>query len=153
MRNQKPSWKVNIPPLEDMQASVTYTLTLNKSIRRPTIMEDIRDYLKIIRSYIHAYALYKVVPELSCSGKLHYHGVIIFNTDESLYNFYYNVSKMGCAIEIDTIKDMKKWHAYMYKQNRFKFIYEQSLQPYTLSSKGFPTISIDDIETAKPPPK
>lgn len=152
---KKQDFKIDVLDMEKIELNTFYTLTLNKAVLRPTIMENIRDYQKIIARYIQNYASFILLPELSKVGKLHYHGMISFESYENIFFFYQNSLNMGCAIEIDTIKDMDIWYTYITKQKKFASQYHRCLQPYKIHNlpKGSKVNDhIDDILQASASP-
>jgi len=124
-------------PMELMETNKEYTLTINlpdTQINKP-LKYHISRYIKWTLKHIKPYAQYKLYPELSKNGKLHYHGNISFNTNRNIFHFYLHLSdqRKKSAIEIDTISDPEKWNKYITKQKQYKPQYEELLLPYTLS--------------------
>ncbi len=126
--------RINLPNMESILLGVKHTLTLNKVTKYSSELKGkINQYLNFIRRYIHPYMSYKIYPELSSSGQLHYHGTCIFHSLEHIWLFYDNLYGISnISMEIDTIKEKHIWNEYITKQSPFRFIFKERLLPYTL---------------------
>lgn len=66
-------------------------------------------------------AQYQLYQEVSRTGRLHWHGYLLFTEYEQITSFYvHDVHRleMRSKIEVDTIKDLNKWEEYIQKQRR-----------------------------------
>jgi len=111
------------PPPEKVKLNEVLTFTLNpsdtpyintKNNRKVLLESFFNDIIKGLGKL--RYCDYKIYPEISSTGKWHFHGTI---TITDIMNFYlYDVPLMQAlgAIEIDTIKDLDIWLAYCTKQ-------------------------------------
>lgn len=129
MKNKTTSaglWKLLSP--EDVIIDHYYTFNFNP---RYLVGQDSDDYnglswvdmksfhnltCKVLNELKHCEI--EAVPEASSQGKIHYHGKIKI---KHILNFYLldlpHIKHYG-SVEIDTIKDMSVWDAYMLKQEK-----------------------------------
>jgi len=123
---RKNNAKINLPPLEEIQILTLYTFTINLQQKlNLTIQQRVRQYEYKINHFFKDYMYIEIYPELSSSGRLHYHGICSFTSLQNIWFFYENMHRQnGYTLEIDTIEDLPKWNTYCTKQNKYKFIYD-----------------------------
>ena len=119
------SKNINLLPIEKVIPNVVYTLTLSINHRIcPNLKLLVNRYRRRLIKTFHPYCTYEVFPELSTIGRLHYHGVIKFDSISSIFMFYRNIYTIkDIHIEIDTIEDKDIWMKYVHKQSKYKSQY------------------------------
>lgn len=112
--------KSNIQP-DKIIVGQEYALTVNADKVSGNLQKDIETYLIIVKAITNHKTDLLLLPELSKTGRLHYHGKIKFNDEKSIGEFYLilhrNRSAYNCLIK--PIEDMKKWEEYIIKQRFF----------------------------------
>lgn len=105
---------------ENIKLGEAYSFTLNLKDECDTIKDEYNHYLYIIYLLIKPYSEFNLLFELSCIGKLHCHGEIIFHDYKDLGMFYFKFGKLKhrFSCEMDTIEDPTKWKAYCSKQQQ-----------------------------------
>lgn len=111
---------------ESVEPDVLYTFTINYAIednranRNKSFFETFHDQSRAIYDIKHCN--YKIYPELSRVGKLHWHGNIMFKNYAQIALFYAielpRLMKIA-QIEIDTIADTDKWTEYIMKGRKY----------------------------------
>lgn len=106
-----------------------YAITINPEDNRNTIKDTINDY-QSVKDHIKSthqdniqnifknlkYCEVLLYPELSPTGRLHYHGVLtVIDTIQFLWHDV-QIIREHAQCEIDTIKEMKVWEEYISKQ-------------------------------------
>lgn len=135
MTNKYGSLKLNILSPELIETKRPYSFNLNPSDEHQYFSKEsnrIRDVGRYFSTYLVTLftAHCEVYMEISRTGRLHFHGIITFNTTNDIRQFYieaiHNLLKQ-CTIEIDTIKDMDIWRTYITKcQSLIKWHYVSS---------------------------
>lgn len=133
-----PKPRNQIPAMETIDPSVTYAFNLNPStqyenqkkrfhicINAHTILLKLLGDDKIVTWVLH--------PELSPTGRVHYHGTIQIHDP---FNFYIRLSKFleQSTVVIKPITPDDKWHDYCHKQ---ALIIKPNLKHYPLKSTYF----------------
>lgn len=125
---------------EAMDINVWYTITINLSpnINYQSILDSGTKQRKNERSMFDIISTeramimellngqyktrYVLFPELSRTGRLHWHGMIRFTKPEHIGIFYMHklprIMKVA-NVEIDIIEDMEKWKTYCMKGNKY----------------------------------
>lgn len=106
---------------EEVNPTLMYTFTISPREQYThskdlTLKKHLKNILKIINKLgTHKDYQFKLYPELSSTGRLHYHGTIKITNP---FNFYLNLQKVidDCTMEIDSIQDMETWAKYITKQ-------------------------------------
>lgn len=108
-----------LPP-ENIQFGKSYSFTLNLKDECETIKDEYNHYLYIISLLLKPYCEFQLHFELSCIGKLHLHGTVIFHDYENIFKFYYKFGKLKhrFSCEMDTIEDVLVWDKYCTKQSQ-----------------------------------
>lgn len=104
---------------ENMSIGVRYSFSINPE-KQPSDMKSINNIVEWYNYITKQLALLKycsvvVALEISCNGRLHYHGYI---TIENIIDFFYEDIKrlqLIGAYEIDTVEDVVKWDKYINK--------------------------------------
>lgn len=131
----KPKHQLIAP--EEVNPSCTYTFTVSPR-EQYTHSKDLtlEKHLKQILTIINKLGTnkdyyFQLYPELSSTGRLHYHGTIKISNP---FNFYLNVQKVidDCTMEIDTIEDPDIWKQYQLKQQH---LWKDIKYPYPLKWK------------------
>lgn len=122
----KPTYQTpNILSPEMIQANVQYTLTLSPDDDRQFWSVDdrpnaVRKYYTHILQTLEAICDIDMQIECSRTGRLHYHGIIMFHSQKSITNFFvYHIHRLllTMQIEIDTIESKEKWNDYINKSS------------------------------------
>jgi len=141
------------PPPEKVKLTDMLTFTLNPSDtpyinrkgERKVILEPFfNDIIKGLGKL--RYCEYKLYPEISSTGKWHFHGTIQLT---NIINFYlYDVPLMQelGAIEIDTIKDLDIWMAYCTKQAELMKAYLTPLKIKTEINKKSEYYTVNPLQ-------
>lgn len=132
--------------MEDVKKGVKYSFTLNPGdirnfknkgdtslmyVRNPNIIRQRVKYAVEMLEEYHSHLIactYELYPELSPTGRLHFHGTIEIN---DVFNFFYHdlvLFQNGSVYEIDTIKDPDVWTTYCTKQKGIMETYWQSAE-------------------------
>lgn len=114
-------------PIENIVPGYWYSFSINpideyqywRSLAVDRREEMFRNYWK--NFFLHQNNSYhtRLFPELSPLGRLHFHGLISFETKEHIKRFYMNdiyTLKLKCTFEIDEIEDLEIWMQYITKQ-------------------------------------
>ena len=154
-----PSFANNIIPPEHVKPNTEYTFTVNsndarqyfdKEDRQELVINDMAKWMANRSKYLNV----ELYLEVSCIGRLHWHGTLSFVDNEAIRRFYvndihglitYNI------IEIDYMKDEEFWKDdYCVKQEHFmKFVmtskyavnhYLENIQKVVLNPKLFKPI-------------
>lgn len=115
-----------LPP-EDINIDTWYTFSINFDQKIIKSGKSPFDQLSTQKQYIESIlthkckTIYALFPELSANGKLHWHGVIMWQTLPAICNFYFEQlpsllkGTNEYNLEIDTIGNMKEWRKYITK--------------------------------------
>lgn len=116
---------------ETIKLKTPYTFTISPDDQNQYWNSNIRD-LKQYSEYnnlIHSWnkEKYEILlhQEVSRNGRLHFHGIIKFNTNDGIHDFYVNrlfKLQQHNQVEIDSIKDIEVWILYI---NKYKHIYDK----------------------------
>lgn len=127
----KPQYKKlwNLLAPENIELGQPYSLTINLKDSCDNIKDDYKHYLYIISLLVKPYSEFCFNFELSCVGKLHIHGEIIFHSYTNVGQFYYKFGQLKnrMACELDTIENLGVWQDYCNKQNN---VMGNGLLPY-----------------------
>lgn len=108
------------PKLELMTISTEYGITINSRETQPILKNWEMQYCQLIEDniipYINKLILY---PELSPSGRLHYHGTVTFKTYDQILTWYLKGKNPEINIMITTIREKEVWTKYITKQQLF----------------------------------
>lgn len=142
---------------EEVNPSATYTFTISpreqytNGSTNTILKQHLQNILSIINKLgTHKDYYFKLYPELSKTGRLHYHGIIRISNP---FNFFLNLQKVidDCTMEIDTIEDPDVWTQYTQKQAH---LWKDVSYPYPLQWKHTnvlketkDTIIVKDITT------
>lgn len=105
--------------LENAKVGDIYALTVNpiddeKAVGKSYILNDHTRMIALVQKLRYAYV--ELYPEISPTGRLHYHGYLII---EDIFGFYSHdiriISKWG-NFKLDTIADLQIWVNYVQKQ-------------------------------------
>lgn len=139
--------------MEDISIHSIYTLTINpenklQCFNSHTRVNDCLKELDHVLFYIKNCELY---PELSKTGRLHYHGTIWFNSTDEIINFYLNLphTLKKCTIEIDTISNKDVWDDYCTKQIRFHEYFVKMTYQMIPIQRGRKEYLTNEIETKR----
>lgn len=112
----------NLPKLELMKTNTPYAITLNSREAFPFLNPWQEHYFHLIDKHLckHGYQ-FNLYPELSPTGRLHYHGTIIFTTYAQILKLYTSdlafVTKCSdLNVKIKPIENDESWSIYMMKQ-------------------------------------
>lgn len=111
--------KCNIVSPEEIEVNKLYAITMapNDDLQYWTDEERVSKLEHYMINYIlkDAPAVIDITMEVSRTGRLHYHGTIMFPIRRNIHNFYINTIHKWLnkfIIEIDTIKDLTVWLTY-----------------------------------------
>lgn len=117
-----------IPDPKLLNVQVKYALSLNPSSRpvqyvekNDTFKYNFRHYYNTILSKINkcVNCQIDIVPEISATGKYHYHGYITITNLANFMLYDICILRQYFAFEIDTITDMKVWETYVNKGSHY----------------------------------
>lgn len=119
-------YKHSVIPPEVIELNTPYTLTINPAPRMYEKSKNIGLKLKKVIEHIQIQLMpidqpFMLLPELSCMGKLHFHGTIHFKTYLQIGLFYNSLYENldNYTIEIDTITDHDTWKTYISKGQQY----------------------------------
>lgn len=137
-----------IPDPKILNVSIKYALSLNPSSKpvqyvekNDTFKYNFRHYFNSILNKINkcSNCNIEITPELSCTGKYHYHGYIIINNLANFMLYDICILRQYFAFEIDTIGDMKAWEIYVNKGAHYMVQHCASEKiPYVMKSGDKP---------------
>lgn len=111
------------PALEMVLADHTqYAITINIATLTGNLTVDVESYFKLFKALCkHCDIGLEVYPELSKTGRLHYHGIVHFAEPKDIAQFYHNMwhktdKQKMCNILIKPINDLDQWIEYIDKQ-------------------------------------
>ncbi len=115
--------KISVPPMELVTPQTNYALTVNLRVPNGKTLEYLwKIYVRWFYNNFKG-TNFKVYPELSCVGKLHFHGTVSFKSYEDIFKFYLSIQNMTAAcMEIDSINDIDIWKQY-YKKQKVYWMY------------------------------
>lgn len=106
----------------DIVIAKDYTFTVNPSDKHQFFgnLDRIKEATKHINVFLRCYPKVRIylALDMSRTGRIHWHGTIMFPTTESIRMFYeqYVHSMLEThQIEMDTIADTDKWNEYIHK--------------------------------------
>lgn len=147
----------NLLPPEDIAVNRLYTFNL--SLDDTCLMDkhgpksfsqQYEVYMLKLASLRHSDIIITCVPEISKAGRLHVHGVIKFNTNVSIAEFYLQLLGYPYAIEIDSIEDIDIWYTYAYKSSHIiKPLCQKYNKPYEIEISIKTTNTIIDSFNGK----
>lgn len=116
----KHRWSMLAP--ENIELGMPYAYSLNLKDECETLKEEYQHYLYIISLMLKPYAEFNLFFELSCIGKLHVHGQIIFHNYQDIGLFYFKFGKLKhrFSCELDTIENLSVWQDYCTKQKNIQ---------------------------------
>jgi len=118
------------PHLEDFALRKTYAFTVSPQYQRPSFTECYIAHMDILQLLI-PYCTFVLRPEISTKGtRLHYHGVIRFDSSTLLVAFYYHIIpklKDQCTFTIEEVRDYQ-WYLYCVKSRHH-------MKPYLTHAK------------------
>lgn len=121
-------------PLEDLEPNTYYSFSINPEMWKDTIIEQERENKRLLKVF-RQNGEYVLFPELSPQGKLHYHGLVMFDGYVNIMNVYLGLRRLKCALEIDVVNDSDKWIEYITKQMDYKESFEENGLDYPLKSR------------------
>lgn len=148
-RNSRPHSAV---PPEEVDTNTTYSFSINPSKQyetQKTRLKLIQNDLCKTLSYLGNQKVFsfELYPELSQTGRLHWHGDIkIYNVLE----FYTNLIRIKdhVTFEIDTIDDMTKWNEY--KTKGLKYMKDSGLHlPLTHTTRKDTMLALAGLKPKK----
>lgn len=110
-----------VPSPEDIKLGTAYGFNLNlaPSVLKGQVFGTQYDcYVKRLKYFRHPDIELQVYPEISHQGKLHVHGIIVFNSYLSVSEFYLKLLEYPHHLYIHTIEDTNKRREYMLKSER-----------------------------------
>lgn len=122
-KSQKMAWKngnykIKIIPLENIKLGEFYTFSLNMSDQYDSLEQSIMAYKYFLKKYCSDLSKFELYFEISPTGRLHMHGIIVFESNIAIVKWYHNnnIIKNIASYEIDTIDNMETWQIYCKKQ-------------------------------------
>lgn len=113
-------FKYQNPKLELMYPKKNYAITINSREAFPVLKMWASHYCQLLMDSIVKYAFkIELFPELSPTGRLHYHGTIQFKSYSHILNHYTAGNDHDLNIMIKPIISKKEWTTYMSKQQQF----------------------------------
>lgn len=121
--------KANIVSPENIMDGVAYTFNITPSDKAQFWGKTNRceDNFRIYNDYLHSKLSstirYELYQELSRNGRIHYHGIIIFDELSAVHDFYANRIywlQENAIIEIDTCEDEEVWEKYCMKYQHLR---------------------------------
>lgn len=122
------------PALEDFKLNTGYAFTLNPCDRFQywEIEDRMIRVIRKVRNFLNRdYIMYKIYPEISKGGRIHFHGYIWCNDALKLYRDAIHELGEFSTYEIDTISNEDIWEDYITKQCaiiKFQYLFK----PYGL---------------------
>lgn len=118
----------NIIDIETIELNLPYTFTINPCDDHQHWKLDTQSRIESCRIFMqHQIDQFsscptELFPEVSCKGRIHWHGKIVFKNHDDILKFY--ISHIPnllykSLIEIDTIADNDKWNTYIKKQYKY----------------------------------
>lgn len=141
---------------ELMKTDTLYTFTWNLKEQPTTISKGrsfiyLRDYYNMVirRLNLLNHCSIKLYPEISSSGRFHFHGTIKINDIALFMLLDLPFLKEKATYEIDVINDMAKWETYIWKSDHImKPLCDSFKLPYTWRS-GDKQVKLDAITALK----
>lgn len=132
---------------EMVQLETDYAFTINLPDLKGSMRLDHNTYLQLFKKKIATipHLVYRLVPEYSQFGRLHFHGTVKFNSILAKNYWYEMIYTLDCNYKFDTIADKEVWEEYLYKQKPHMQPFLEKLKiDYELSNKNVrPPINVD----------
>lgn len=128
---------------ETVHLETDYAITLNIPDLKGSIRLDHHTYIMLLRKKFAPIPglSYRLYPEYSQTGRLHYHGIVRFNTIIAKNYWYEMIYKLDCNFKFDTIADPETWDTYITKQyEHMKPFFDKLKLDYELSPKNIKVI-------------
>lgn len=148
-----------MPDPKLMHINTKYALSLNAGSQPFEYLEhndthkgDIQIYTNEILKKIKlcTNAEIEVYPEISSSGRWHYHGYIVIKNLAKFLLFDFNYLKQYFCFEIDTIGDIEEWTIYVNKGSHYMEEYcKESDIPYKITTTTKPIKVKDKLQDLK----
>lgn len=120
-----------------------YSYTLNPPPLDDKWYNEIQTHAPLIRDSLNGLS-YGLFPEISKTGRIHYHGAIWFPTKASIFLFYRKLPDW--QLSLDTIEDLDKWKNYCMKLRKpMKKIMASMAYPYPITEENIDMINPLDI--------
>lgn len=139
---------MKIIPFEKMLPNEPYAFTLNVSNipTNRTIQFRVAYYIGFLKKKFH-HCKYVIYPELSSTGRLHYHGWIWFTTYRQIVKFNDQMWEISgdCDISIDTIDSQfgnVEWFRYVFKMKHM-------IKPYLLDCNTLYKLTSEMMESSQ----
>lgn len=118
---------VSILKPEEIELKTQYTITINIADLHGQFDIDHSKLYGFVQRYMRGIPGldFRMYLEYSKKGRLHLHGIVMFNKEVAVMQFYENLMEMlsKASIEVDTIKDMQTWSEYLVKQESYMKLY------------------------------
>jgi len=117
-KKQFNNYKIKQLSLELIKLGEFLSFSLNLSELYDNLEQNIKAYRFFIKKYIKPYMKFELYFEFSTIGRLHMHGVVVFESNINIIKWFNNINiiKTISSYEMDTISDMQKWMIYCRKQ-------------------------------------
>lgn len=136
--------------IEKVRPGIYYALTVN--LAGDDIVEFRTKYADYVTFFYKKFkhCVFRVYPEISPLGRLHYHGYIRFDTPDDIVMFYIDtirsmVFEKSCDIAIAPLGDFgdMTWYYYCRKQKHImKPFFRKSKIKYKLNSANLPVVDV-----------
>lgn len=111
-----------------------YALTVSPPPDDDTFPSQLQDHFRVIEKWLKE-CKWQLVPEISKTGRLHYHGTVQFTTPFSIYTFYRYQPEWH--FELDTIAHPDVWVSYCTKSQLWmKPQCERHAVPYMITDQN-----------------
>lgn len=125
------------PHMETLHVLTPYAITINMSRVSGHLQTDVEEYFKLFALLTKKVnCLLSLRPEVSKSGRLHYHGIIQFMNMPSIAMFYLNKffkqeNQKQANILLAHIDDLNGWETYIKKQRDYmRPLFEDNMLKY-----------------------
>lgn len=144
----KPKYSSANPKMEDCPINKDLSITINSAEAFPYLQSWLNHYMYMLKAYVSPYIdIVDLYPELSPSGRLHYHGRVRFNNYEQVVSWYFTHHKInGLNISLDTISDSKIWTKYILKQKK---LLKPIMETYKLTEKNIMKFNTENPESTR----
>ncbi len=122
------------------------SFTINSAEAFDRLEPWLNHYMLMMKSYILPYIdIIEMYPELSSSGRLHYHGIVRFNNIDQIFGWYFAHHKVvGLNMSLDLITDKKIWQTYIHKQEKYmSYVLKKVSHPYKVTSSYLTKFNIE----------
>lgn len=117
---------------EKISTKESYAFSIN--YKDPLCACTWRDLLPLYVGFfqkLRKYANFEMIPELSSSGKLHYHGTLTPKAYSTIIPLYQLLNQTDASIELRQITNPHHWYIYIRKQQHLiRPLMERNLLPY-----------------------